>query len=972
MSVKDSDTLKSYFALSKVPTPSQYIDLIDTIFDQGSGSGGDHDHDNKYVKLLESDNIIARHIFAPSSPLSPFILSDNAQGKLVIGLKADQLNKSVFAGNGLTGGGILTSSITLDVSAGDGLSVGVDSISLQTPGTLSYNSTNNPVSNHTHSITNSSNPGASESILSTNSSGHLSLIKLNTDVIGDRSGSNIEINPTGDITLNPGGNDILPLMNYDLNLGSINKKFLTLHAAELWVETLVAQNTIATIGGRILIGPTTVLTNDLGTSQTNLVLNSGFETSGSGGSDVFSDWTESAPSGSIVKDTTIYYEGSASCKIVAGVTLDTCVYQDFSLTAGYSYSLRFWTRSDGGGYDLRYGVYDITHSSWIISLTGTGNKATSWERFITYFLVPSGCTSVRLYLYCTETSGYYGNFDAVLISRDTIIVKHNEMNISDVAYMEADGKVEFLLVTSTASEVSNGYQYSVVRDYDGSGLTAWYAGDAVFNTGTTDQGFIDLYSIRGVKLPTQYGPTIVGNVRSSLTYNDWIEHWAIGNLNGLYGYGVDTYGTAFGKYANSKSFLTIDATNGIRMRYRDGSGVLTTRAQWDLSGNVLIGQVGSSLSNIYISSGQIQLRNNTTVNIQLDTSGNATFGNVATNQGNMYWNVSNKRVEFRGGTDGTVVQAYVDTTGAISAGSGVVLLNSDGLSITFGNGDVNEIKFKSGSTKVGYIQFAGTSSDTSAIIRGGVNSQNGYVRLEAADAAYFLIDSNSSAVLDSYSNFNIQLPGDSNYVNILGGSYSTYLYASGRVDVGEDCRINGGLYVGGLGVDPGVGIIRCVYDLIADGGIIAGRNADPGDGNIQFTGSLGSYKNSTVYTGYIFIPLSTPLTSTSWDGDARSTTSKTLIDLSSVFGAPAGIKAVLCQIQLRDSGSAANDCYLILAAHNTAGQGSIVRCTGIANDSSHNEMVITACDANGDIYYQCQASGSSTLDIWLQIYGYWI
>ena len=31
-----------------------------------------------------------------------------------------------------------------------------------------------------------------------------------------------------------------------------------------------------------------------------------------------------------------------------------------------------------------------------------------------------------------------------------------------------------------------------------------------------------------------------------------------------------------------------------------------------------------------------------------------------------------------------------------------------------------------------------------------------------------------------------------------------------------------------------------------------------------------------------FVPLTTPLTSTSWDGDARSTTAKTKIDLSAV------------------------------------------------------------------------------------------
>ena len=65
--------------------------------------------------------------------------------------------------------------------------------------------------------------------------------------------------------------------------------------------------------------------------------------------------------------------------------------------------------------------------------------------------------------------------------------------------------------------------------------------------------------------------------------------------------------------------------------------------------------------------------------------------------------------------------------------------------------------------------------------------------------------------------------------------------------------------------------------------------------------------------------LTTPKTSDSWDGDARSTTAKTLIDLSAVFGVPAGVKAVLVGVSMRDSGSAASTggCYLILSPVNT-------------------------------------------------------
>ena len=117
--------------------------------------------------------------------------------------------------------------------------------------------------------------------------------------------------------------------------------------------------------------------------------------------------------------------------------------------------------------------------------------------------------------------------------------------------------------------------------------------------------------------------------------------------------------------------------------------------------------------------------------------------------------------------------------------------------------------------------------------------------------------------------------------------------------------------------------------------------------------------------------LSTPLTSTAWDGDARSTTAKTLIDLSAVFGVPAGVSAVLVQVVLRDSGSAANDCYVVLAPVSTP-YGSGVRCSGLPNDTYVNQTLIVPCNADGDIYYQVAASGAGTMDIFLQIEGWTI
>lgn len=246
--------------------------------------------------------------------------------------------------------------------------------------------------------------------------------------------TNLRMSPTGDLVLDPSGKDVLPGVGYDINLGALSNKYLALHAAELWVETLVAQNTLATIGGRVLVSSTNILALDLAPSNT------------------------------------------------------------------------------------------------------------------------------------------------------TITVKYNSLAVGDTLYMEANGQVEFMVVTAVvgtaqvpwllggtislmfapAAATYTAYTYSVTRNADGTGANQWYAGDALLNTGQVGDGFIDLYSLRGVKSGTEIGPSIVGNVRTSTAYNGWAPRWAIGNLNGLYGYGVTTYGAGFGDA--SAANLVIDATSGIRIR----------------------------------------------------------------------------------------------------------------------------------------------------------------------------------------------------------------------------------------------------------------------------------------------------------------------------------------------------------------------------------------------------------------------
>lgn len=312
------------------------------------------------------------------------------------------------------------------------------------------------------------------------------------------SGGNLTIAPTGDLLFNPTGNDVYPTNNYDINLGLITKKFLTLHAAELWVETLVAHDTMATIGGRIIVSPTTTLDTDLG---------------------------------------------------------------------------------DGVG----------------------------------------------------DT---------------TISVEHNHFANGDFVRMEADGKVEFMQIASAAGGAGP-YTYTVTRDEDGSGRNLWYAGDAVVKIGTTGDGFIDLYSLAGVKAGSEVGPTIVGNVMTSAAYNGWVEAWAIGNLNGIYGYSADTYGAAMGEYGTD-AVITIEGTNGIR--FLDSSDVV--RAQ--LTGTTLtLGYTTNE--HVAISNTAVQIKDGATVYTEI-SGGNVTVGDTS----NEHVNITTSGVQCKDGA--SIYATFASTT----------------------------------------------------------------------------------------------------------------------------------------------------------------------------------------------------------------------------------------------------------------------------------------------------------------------
>jgi hypothetical protein len=111
--------------------------------------------------------------------------------------------------------------------------------------------------------------------------------------------------------------------------------------------------------------------------------------------------------------------------------------------------------------------------------------------------------------------------------------------------------------------------------------------------------------------------------------------------------------------------------------------------------------------------------------------------------------------------------------------------------------------------------------------------------------------------------------------------------------------------------------------------------------------------------------LATPLTSVNWDGDTKTEANRATIDLSAEFGVPAGVKAVMVDVQAVCA-QAAN---YIRFGPTSSFSWALTAKAGVAGGTATVSNTVP-CDANGDIYCYVSAGGTITTQMW--IHGYWL
>jgi len=250
---------------------------------------------------------------------------------------------------------------------------------------------------------------------------------------------------------------------------------------------------------------------------------------------------------------------------------------------------------------------------------------------------------------------------AVTAAATRIDLGSNNFATNDIIVFRGIGvagqQVEYMKVGTLVS----GTTYNVTRNLDGTGANAWADGSVYGNWGQTGNGRVELNA---------YDTPRMSVYSQGMSYNDATEEIRIGDLYGQWGYNTNTYGAAFGSYKSGKANITIDPTNGIRIRNYNQDVIKLTGTAASFENFITLGTNGGI------------------------RQGTGTWGSSFT--GTAMWNDSG--VMNVGGWKSGVKQWWGDSDGKLYAGGGDVILDENGIAIqsVFGDEYVNSdsIKFQ--------------------------------------------------------------------------------------------------------------------------------------------------------------------------------------------------------------------------------------------------------------------------------------
>ena len=160
------------------------------------------------------------------------------------------------------------------------------------------------------------------------------------------------------------------------------------------------------------------------------------------------------------------------------------------------------------------------------------------------------------------------------------------------------------------------------------------------------------------------------------------------------------------------------------------------------------------------------------------------------------------------------------------------------------------------------------------------------------------------------------------------------------------------------------------YYYSAGGFRASGTAATPNPGDVTYNAQLEKIHGGTNYAGRIYVPKVPDVQGSSWWGNSKSTGGTTITVSTTFSGIPASVYALNLRVMARDSVTHPSTvAYMIVGPDSTTNDNIGVRCHG--NNMINENSGICNVTSN-TIYVYRVASGSSTLDAWLAVHGYFI
>lgn len=385
---------------------------------------------------------------------------------------------------------------------------------------------------------------------------------------------NVTLSPAGDVVIDPTGNDGYPAQSYRVTWGTPFKKWLSMAAAELIIDTLVAQDVLSTVGGAVDVIPTTVLTRDINSTDTTIYVKHNQQRPGD------------IPKLEARQRVEFMEVVSGPTEITPNVEYSYVVNRSIDPTGANA-----WLAGDGVQNT------GITGSGWMSLYARQGAGVLSPDYLINR--TSGGTNSANL-----RDESEFTLFGDTAVNGQVVIgcaspwenlyfwIRTAASGTGTVAweYWNGSAWTAFLPTVGGAATLTSGTGLYKV-EWLASALTGWasltidgMAGywirarlTSVSSFTRPAQGTRRVFSRRHT-----FGPTAVALQRNSSTYYDWGERAAWGNLNGWYGYGTDTFGFAAGKYQNG--YITVDESNGLRLYAAN-----TLMGHWKVNGDLIVG-----------------------------------------------------------------------------------------------------------------------------------------------------------------------------------------------------------------------------------------------------------------------------------------------------------------------------------------------------------------------------------------------